>query len=241
MTPTLHLPIKKITVALAAIALYLCVQSIIAIRIQYGMGTHNTYFMYNFSDFVDVDAEGNLPTWFSTVLLLSSAVLLAMITTAKKYHGDRYVGHWRGLSFIFLYLSIDECAQIHETFSTPLGDVIGSHGFLYFTWVVAGAVFVLIVGVFYAKFLWHLPLPTRLLFMLAGGMYVLAVIGLDAFGGNMWYVRGGTSFNYSIETTIEEFIEMQSIILFIYILMTYLKTYASEFQISFQQRAAGES
>jgi hypothetical protein len=73
-----------------------------------------------------------------------------------------------------LILSVDEVARIHETLggvSASLANSVGftPSGFIYYFWVVPGAIFVLVVLLAYARFLLHLPKSALILFLVAGG------------------------------------------------------------------------
>lgn len=63
----------------------------------------------------DFSEEGNYANWYESVTLLLCAVLLATIASVTKKMGGRYRRHWIGLAVVFLFVSIDEAAQIHET------------------------------------------------------------------------------------------------------------------------------
>jgi hypothetical protein len=62
---------------------------------------------------VDLDAEGNLPTWFSSVQL---AALAAAAAWCFRSEGGGRAGRWVWgvLAAGFLYLSFDEAAVVHE-------------------------------------------------------------------------------------------------------------------------------
>src|SRR5215207_11522321 len=62
----------------------------------------------------DVGEERSIPTWFESMQFLLCSILLAVIAVAKKQRNDRYSLHWSVLSAIFLLLSLDEVASIHE-------------------------------------------------------------------------------------------------------------------------------
>jgi hypothetical protein len=55
--------------------------------------------------------EGNLPTWYSSALLLACAITLAAIAPSAAAGQGRY---WGLLSALFGYLSIDEAVGLHE-------------------------------------------------------------------------------------------------------------------------------
>ncbi|MBD1945464.1 hypothetical protein H6F50_24465 [Coleofasciculus sp. FACHB-712] len=90
----------------------------------------------------NVDREKNFPALFSASLLLLCAILLAVITYAKKTESDRYTFHWGVLSVLFLFLSADEWLSFHEKTIEPLRDTFKATGFLYYTWVIFGIAFV---------------------------------------------------------------------------------------------------
>src|SRR5690554_4707680 len=46
------------------------------------------------SDRFHLDLEGNLPTFFSSSILLMASVLLALVAVAKKNEGNRFTLHW---------------------------------------------------------------------------------------------------------------------------------------------------
>src|SRR5690349_14641147 len=51
-----------------------------------------------------VDAEGNIPTFFSAMLLLFASLLLAFITVLKRSSRDSYRYHWGILALILLFM-----------------------------------------------------------------------------------------------------------------------------------------
>lgn len=172
-----------------------------------------------------VDAELNVPTLYSVLALLFSSILLGAIAHAKNLDGDRYKHHWKVLSLIFLYLSLDEAAQFHEQLLYPMQKLLNATGFLYFTWVVPFAFLVVIFLLCYIKFLFHLPIATRKLFFLASVLYIGGAIGMEMLGGNRAYHEGTQTIPYLIFATIEESCEMVGIVVFIHALMSYIKTY----------------
>src|SRR5215212_4752314 len=120
----------------------------------------------------DVGEERSIPTWFETMQFLLCSILLAVITAAKKQRSDRYSLHWSFLSIIFLVLSLDEVASIHEAIGQLSERLLHNttgfipSGAISFFWVVPGTIFVVIVLVAYLRFLAHLPRSTRRLFLL---------------------------------------------------------------------------
>ena len=79
-----------------------------------------------------LSGEANIPSWYASSTLLLCSILLAMIACGKKRAGDSYLMHWSALSVIFLFLSLDEAAMIHEMTIKPLQTHFNASGFLYY-------------------------------------------------------------------------------------------------------------
>ncbi|MEG5033503.1 hypothetical protein [Microcoleus sp. AT3-D2] len=173
----------------------------------------------------NVDAERNLPTFYSFLALVFSSLLLGVIAYAKNLDSDRYKNHWKILSFIFLYLSLDEAGQLHEKFINPMRSLLNATGFLYFTWIVPFGCLVAIFLSSYNKFVFHLPVATRKLFVAACALYIGGAIGIEMIGGYLFSTTGMESLPYLIVATLEESLEMVGIVVFIHGLISYIKTY----------------
>jgi hypothetical protein len=63
---------------------------------------------------VDLDGEGNLPAWFSSMQLLALAMLLALLAGPVTAWRERRLWPVLALAAVALTLSCDEVAQIHE-------------------------------------------------------------------------------------------------------------------------------
>ena len=74
----------------------------------------------------------------------------------------------------------------------------------------------------YLRFLMHLSLPIRNLFIAAGLIYVGGAIGLEAIGGRHFDLYGKDAV-YQVYTTVEELLEMTGIVVFIYALLEHIR------------------
>jgi len=210
---------KRIFQKLTLVVICLIVLSLVG---QYSKNILGHRQLLGFVSLTDVNGEHNIPAWFSSSLLMLSSVLLAAITTIKKKASERYVRHWLGLSVIFVYLSMDEAIGIHEKTIVPLRTELNATGFLYSTWILVGAGFVGIVLLAYLKFILHLPLKTRNLFILAGTIYVGGALGVEAVHG--YYLDlYGKDMVYALIATVEELLEMMGVVVFLYALFAYLQ------------------
>jgi len=61
-----------------------------------------------------LDKEANVPSWFSSALLLTAAAVLALVALDALARNAPWGRHWGGLSLVFVALSLDETAEIHE-------------------------------------------------------------------------------------------------------------------------------
>ena len=160
----------------------------------------------------DVDEEDTIPTWYSANALLLTSGLLYLISQRKKIDQDPWYRYWYGLTIGFVFLSLDEIAGFHETVN----------GLVDFSWTLPGSIIVLIVGLLYIRFLWHLPTKTRIHFIVAGAIFVGGAVGVEKYTD--WYEDEEllNTLAYNLWTAVEEGMEMGSIVLFIHALLQYM-------------------
>ena len=230
MKLTIFISPRRVTLVLAFVVLCLTLAHIAGQSFKYFLGHGNGL---GFVPLFDLDGEVSVPTWYSSSALLLCSALLAGIALAKRIAGDRYALSWSALWIIFLYLSLDEGAQIHEQSIRPLRSAFNAGGFFYYTWVVPGAAFVFVFVLAYLKFLAHLPTKTRYLFLVAGALYVGGALGMELLGGRHADLYGIYNMSYVMLVTGEEVLEMLGVIVFIYALLSYLSSYLKDLHIHF--------
>src|SRR6185437_4707745 len=81
---------RTIVRVLAATTLFLLSVSIAGQLAKYALGQQ----VYRFNRLFYVDFEGNIPTFFSSILLILASSLLWFITVLKKSSQDPYRRHW---------------------------------------------------------------------------------------------------------------------------------------------------
>lgn len=154
--------------------------------------------------------EGNVPTFYSAVILSVAAGLLAFSAIAAKKSGEKFVPHWWILALGFSYIAIDEVFSIHEM----AGGFFKLSGVLYFSWVIPAAIVVLVVGISYLRFLRHLPRQTAIRFLIAGAMYVGGAVVMELPLGYWTEKHGSHNLGYGLIDAVEESLEMLAINLF---------------------------
>ena len=176
--------------------------------------------------------EQNVPTWYSAALLLTCALLLAVIAAGARAlerapapapapapaREELHVAHWWGLAAGFTYISLDEVVSFHEAAS----GLLTLSGVLYFSWVVPATALLLLLGLAYWKFLAHLPLPVRRRFLLCGGIYVAGAVGMELPLGYWTEREGNNNLGYALIDHVEEALEMLGVNLFLLALVDYL-------------------
>jgi hypothetical protein len=218
---TLEIQCKKFYSILVVTVLFLILMGVVVQLCKFVLG-HD--YLFGLMPLFSLTTDISIPTWYSSLSLLLSAILLAIISVAKRRIGDRFTLHWQAMSFIFLFLSLDETARIHETIGETLKFYVTgkTHGLLRYTWVIFGLAFVAVFVAAHVKFLIHLPARIRWMFILAGTVYVGGALGMDMLNGRYYELHGDQNLTYQMMTVLEESMEMTGILIFIHGLMSYL-------------------
>ena len=225
---------RRIGTLVLVVALILCAASIASQYIRYHtvLGSQLSGASGGLLRVFHANDENSIPTWFSIVSLLISCALLFVIAHAARARDDRFARHWAWLAALFLLLSIDEGASLHELATRPLREAFGASGWHSYTWVVPGLLFCTLVALVYSRFLFSLPVRTRRLFALGAVTFTVGAIGVEGLGG--WYDErnGSANMSYAILTATEECLEMLGTGIFVYALLDYLERHAGTVELS---------
>jgi hypothetical protein len=93
-------------------------------------------------------------------------------------------------------------------------------------------VLVFIFVIAYTNFFINLPRKIGLLFILSGVLFVGGALGMELIGGWYAFTCGTDNLMYRTVAMLEEMLEMIGIAVFIYSLLTYIRTYIKEVVIS---------
>ena len=209
---------KDIFVKLVCFISFLLLANIIGIVFKFYFD-HD--YIYGLTPLFDFNTEANIPTLYSSFAIIVASVLLLLIALEHKRQGSSYLP-WIGLSIIFLFLSIDEIASIHERFTGPTRESLNTSGLLYYAWVIPYGIAVGVFVISYLKFLISLPKKIMFLFVFSGSVFVSGAIGFELLGGRHVELYGNNNFVTSVFYTCEEFLEMLGIAIFIYTLLSYI-------------------
>ena len=180
----------------------------------------------------DLGGESNIPAWFSSKLLLLSALLLGLIAAIKKTKKETFSTHWIFLTVIFLFLSCDETAQIHEWTVSHVHSVTQLPFTQFIGWVIPYSLLLILFCAAYLRFFFHLPPRFKMLFAGAGVIYVAGALGMELLTGAIGRVvlEGRLHFLFNI---VEESLEMGGVVVFIYALLSYLSAEFRHISIQF--------
>lgn len=169
---------------------------------------------------VDLDDEGSIATWFSSMQLF----VVGLLFFFKSRHANAVelpsATFFCILGLGFIFLSIDEAAAIHEKINIVLKQVVfmprfkGDHG----VWIY---VYVLLAGIFLSltlrNFIALWKHSRRIAFIMAIGLltFVTGAVLLEIIGYQ--FLRNDmTSWRYVTEVALEEFLEMLGISIVLY-------------------------
>jgi hypothetical protein len=233
--PTIRVSAKRIFKILVLCAIILCVVSYI------GEFFNSTYLqsdvlrnqqLIRIATLFNVNNEANIPNWYSTVLLFGAAGILVVIAGVKLAMHDRYRFHWAGLAIIYSLLSLDEAASLHNSLSSVMHSLTHSNSLGFAAWAVPAVAFAALLGVVYAKFLWSMPPRVRIMIIVAAVIYVTGAAGLEVSEAIFEKLNITEHMAYVAFWTIEELFEMFGTSLFIFAMLTYMRTKMDDVKLS---------
>ncbi len=182
------------------------------------------HYLYGLIPLFDLDHERNIPTFYSTFALIAASMLLLFVSYVRKSLKLSYT-YWLGLSLMFLFLSIDEMCSLHEQLGPILREHLKVSGVFYRAWIMPYGIALAVFVVIYVKFLLSLPKNIMFLFIFAGTIFVVGVIGFEILGGLQKQLFGVNNILYTFYYICEELFEMVGIAIFNYALLLYIVDY----------------
>ncbi len=225
--PTVEWQPRKIGIILFGIVIFLQIINLISVYLDKILNWDN-FTSHAITYYFDVSREGNIPELFSALILFISSALLFLIFRLTRSKSIPQRKYWLALSLIFLFLTADEATQIHEQFNKLKTVLPDMNGALTYPWIVSYSILALIIGLWFIRFLIQLPRKTRILFMISGFIYVGSALGFEILEGYAVRQDGMGSLQDRLWCSLEEFLEMSGIVLFIYSLLKYLEDFCPQ-------------
>jgi hypothetical protein len=232
--------IKKVSLDASAITWRLSLVAGLLVATNIGMQAYRLFAHVEhvrFMPLISLDGEHNLPSLFSTILLLSASALLTLVALLEKERKAQDRWKWGILATGFLLMGLDETLSLHEKMIEPLRNLLGGQhhhlGILYFAWVIPGIALVAGLGVYFLPFLFRLPRRTAIAFVISGAIYVGGALGVELVEGWWREGHGHRNLTYHLLVSLDEGMEMVGAIAFIHALMNHMARYYGEVRIGF--------
>jgi hypothetical protein len=209
----------KIVAGLSCIAALLVLIHSITQVLYLGFGMPQFEFLQEFN----LEYESNIPTYFSSTLLLANAVILFMTGSAYRRLGVRDARYWLLLAAAMLYVSLDEAASLHEGMTPFMRQHFGASGPFFFGWVIPASFCVVLLGLMCLRFIWRLEPITRNLFLLSAFLYLGGVVGMEMVGGRHAEIYGSQDWLYFVDSTTEETLELAGTLVFMFAILDHLR------------------
>jgi hypothetical protein len=216
-------------VTLSALTVLLIAAGIASQLLKYVGGFPN---VYGLVPELDLSAESNVPTFFSSLLLTVAALLLWLIATIKRNLNDAYAAHWSALGPIVLLLALDEVASLHERLNRPLSELGDFGGVFLWPWVIPAMIIVALTGLAFWRFFMHLPARFRRFAGTAAGLFVAGSIGVEMVGGHHADGYGTDNLTYELMTVAEETLELAAVLVLLYALLDYLHATMGQLRVT---------
>lgn len=180
----------------------------------------------------DLNAEGAVPSWFSSLLLAASGVTVLAIATLKQQVRDRYRLHWLLIGLMFVYLSADEAAEIHEMWRHYLMPYTNWTGVFFYRSTVPNVILATVVGLLLLPFARALGRGTQIRLLASAALYVAGAIGVEMLGGAHHEALGMENLRYQLLVAAEETLEMFGALGFAAAFLHYLRHWTDRPQLT---------
>ncbi len=181
----------------------------------------------------DTNSEHSFATYYQGISLLIASLLLVMAARLPRRAAEPKGRWWGVLAGMFAMLSFDELCELHENVGYAFEKAVHPHGYFHFGWVIPAIGFVCIFGGIYLRFLFQLPLRTRLRFIVAGAIYVGSAVGVEMLSGKYADALGEENVTYQLLSDLEECGEMTGVGIFIFALASHLQQKRAQLSIDF--------
>ncbi len=227
MQVKVSLSVRQILVALVISVLFL---TLAGTAVQIGKYVFD--YREGWTRFFNLDREYNLPSLFSSLLLLGCSILLRSREGRGRELGEREADSWRLLGNIFALLAADELLGLHEILIIPdLAKWLGLPGFLRPLWVIPGTMAVIWAAWKFTPFWRQLSTQLRRRSLIAMVVYVGGALLMEMAGGAYSDLEGQQNLVYALMTVVEEVLEMGGVILLLRALLLELRPWSGVFSL----------
>ena len=177
----------------------------------------------------DLEAEGNVQTWVSSTLLVGAALVAALTAGLARLRRDGGALQWSFIALVFVFLSLDEAAQLHEKTNLMLGRVAGAPAGI----DLMSLALVAVVGAALLRFVLQLDAPTRNGLVRAGIVFVTGAAGIEVVTNKLLHLNHAGLLSTLVVTPFEECLEMSGVAIFVRTLLLRLAADARPIELRF--------
>lgn len=159
-----------------------------------------------FSVYVDVNQEGNLPSWWSVAQLAAATTSLLFVAVLARHQRIKGSAAWWILGGLVLLFCLDEGTGLHERMDALVLQFVDVTDFT-LVWLVLGiviAVVVLVLAIISAR---YLPEKSTRLIVLGVATLLFAAVGLEFVAGELTRL-GAPAPVLLVLSHLEEFMEL---------------------------------
>ena len=208
---------------------YLKINLFIIFLLMIGNILSNIYLALNLPFGIDklfaFSREANIPTLFSSLNIFISSIF-SYLLSKFKWVALKERKYWLLLSYIFIFLSIDETAGIHEKIGSLINFNFIDSFFMKNNWVLLYGLLVVFFLLYFSRFLKILDRQLRTQILLSGFIYLIGALGFEVLIELILSKPSDLLINnyitISILGTIEEASEMLGIAIFNFSLLKYI-------------------
>ncbi len=176
---------------------------------------------------VRLDSEANIPSVFSSALMVVNAIIMLKIASAERRIATRTAVGWQLLGFFFIYMALDELLGVHEALLRfPYRPDF--YGLFHFRWVLLGVVAVVVLFGLFLPFLLRLPRTTAIRLLIAGGVFVFGALVMEMIDGAAVERFGPLSWQFVVAECLEESLEMVGLVLALRTIILHRRTLLPE-------------
>lgn len=210
--PTIEVDLRRAPAYLArglfGAILVLSVGHLVAIGLIEWVGVSDEFALVSL---VHLDQEQNVPTFFSTMLLLFCGGCVLALGSQINAERLRLEPLSVLVASVFLFLAVDEFASIHERVAGTINSQLGEQSTIPHIWLVPYAILAIPVGAVMLLWMSKLPRRTQISLVLSLGIAVAGGFGMETIAAVLHVFAPSLMDASLLEialSTIEEVLEM---------------------------------
>ncbi len=215
-----HISIKTVRSLFFICFIFLVLMHLFGIFLRFGLGYD---YAFGLVPKFDMGIEGNIPTFFSAILLFICSSLLMVIAFFQKSIKNGQFRRWAILSLIILFVSIDEASGLHEIMIEPIQRLAGFEYQSHQVWLFGVIPTLIVMAVYYYRFFMNLSGRSKRLMIISAVVYLSGAAGIEIIEGLYYDYSGSIDYIYMLLTLTEESLEMLGSFIFLTALLHHLK------------------